>query len=118
MLDSYGLPLDTYGVPHVLAWIWRYFPIIHRNERSLQSLNSSACGHYTQLFLQAKCRGQSMHDFLNEFSLHDLVANDHEAGHRIQAQLPPSLRTDLVDGAIVNEEDSQTCCSRHEAMYH
>ena len=25
ILDSYGLPMDTYGVPHVLEWIWRYF---------------------------------------------------------------------------------------------
>ena len=114
ILDSYGLPMDTYGVPHVLEWIWRYFPVIHRNERSLQSLNSRACGHYALLFLQARCRGKSMHEFMDDFSLHDLVANDHQAGHRILLQLPPSLQTDIVDGV----ENSQACCSRREAMYH
>ena len=55
-----------------------------------------------------------MHEFMDDFSLHDLVANDHQGGHRILVQLPPSLQTDIVDGV----ENSQACCSRCEAMYH
>ena len=55
-----------------------------------------------------------MHEFMDDFSLHDLVANDHQAGHRILVQLPPSLQTDIVDRV----ENSQACCSRREAMYH
>ena len=91
-LDSCGLPMDTYGVPHVLEWIWRYFLVIHRNERSLQSLNIRACGHYALLFLQARCRGKGMHEFMDDFSLHDLVANNHQAGHHILLQLPDHFK--------------------------
>ena len=82
-------------------------------QANLQSLNSRARGHYALLFLQARCRGKSMHEFMDDFPLHDLVANDHQAGHRILVQLPPSLQTDIVDGV----ENSQACCSRREAMY-
>ena len=81
---------------------------------NLQSLNSRACGHYALLFLQALCGGTSMHEFMDKFSLHDLVANDLQAGHRILVQLPQSLQTDIVDGV----ENSQASCSRCEAMHH
>ena len=55
-----------------------------------------------------------MHEFMEDLPLHDLVANDHQAGHRIPVQLPPSLETDIV----IDVENSQACCSRGEAMYH
>lgn len=55
--------------------------------------------------MQAQCRGHSMQEFLSEFSLRDLVANDHEAGHHIQAQLPPSVETDIVDGAVNSDKE-------------
>ena len=55
-----------------------------------------------------------MHEFMDEFSLHDLVANDHQAGHGLLVQLPPSLQKAIVDRV----ENSQACCSRRKAMYY
>ena len=53
---------------------------------------------------QARSHCRSMLELLNEFSLHEIMAKDHEAGHRVPAQLLLSLQTDIVDGV----EDSQS----------
>ena len=43
-------------------------------------MNCAACGHYALLYLKAKARGLSLQDFLEQFSSHDFVSNDHKIG--------------------------------------
>ena len=54
------------------------------NSKSLQAISSKSCGDYALLYLKAKARGRTLQAFLNEFSDHDYVSNDHQAGQRLQ----------------------------------
>ena len=106
VFDSYGLPLDVYGVDNILEWLNEHCPDAVRSNKTLQAMNSRACGHYAILYLKAKVQGKSMETFLNEFSATDFVLNDHIAGalirELIKTQGPP-LEKDFGDG----------CCSQH-----
>ena len=57
------------------------------NGKSLQAISSKSCGDYALLYLKAKARGRTLQAFLNEFSDHDYVSNDHQAGQRLQQLL-------------------------------
>ena len=50
------------------------------NNQPIQAMNCAACGHYALLYLKAKARGLSLQDFLEQFSSHDFVSNDHKIG--------------------------------------
>ena len=85
VLDSYALPLDTYVQAAPLrAWIVQHWKYVVTNGKSLQAISSKSCGDYALLYLKAKARGRTLQEFLNEFSDHDYVSNDHEAGQRLQ----------------------------------
>ena len=51
VMDCYGLPLTTYQAPGLHDWLARWSPV-WRNDRTLQALNSTACGHYALLFFK------------------------------------------------------------------
>ena len=51
VMDSYGLPRTTYQAPGLRDWLARCSPV-WRNDRTLQALNSTACGHYALTFLK------------------------------------------------------------------
>ena len=104
VLDSYGLPLTTYGAPDLLEWLDRR-PHLLRSEQTLEALNSTACGHYALMFSKDRARGDSMLQFVQKFSLIDLVANDRRAGQ-------------CVGQWIIDEpqEGRQTNVTRHQAL--
>ena len=85
VLDSYALPLETYvqGAP-LRAWIVQHWKYVVTNGKSLQAISSKSCGDYALLYLKAKARGRTLQEFLNDFSDHDYVSNDHQAGQRLQ----------------------------------
>jgi len=60
---------------------WKY---VVTNGKSLQAIPSKSCGGYALLYLKAKARGRTFQEFLNDFSHHDYVSNDHQVGQRIQ----------------------------------
>ena len=85
ILDSYALPLDTYvQATPFQDWMVKHWKYVVTNGKSLQAISSKSCGDYALLYLKAKARGRTLQDFLNEFSDHDYVSNDHQAGQRIQ----------------------------------
>ena len=53
VMDSYGLPLTTYQAPGLHDWLARWSPV-WRNDRTVQALNSTACGHHALLFLKER----------------------------------------------------------------
>ena len=65
-----------------MEWLDRW-PHWIRSERTLQALNSAACGHYALTFLKDRVRGYSMLHFVQSFSLVDLVANDRRVGQYV-----------------------------------
>ena len=85
VLDSYALPLETYEQATPLReWIVKHWKYVATNGKSLQAISSKSCGDYALLYLKAKARGRTLQDFLNDFSDHDYVSNDHQAGQRLQ----------------------------------
>ena len=114
VFDSYGLPLDVYGVPHILAWIEKHWPHARRCDRTLQAMNSRACGHYCLLYLQAKVRGQALEDFLDSFSPYDYVTNDHLVGERVRELI--HAQEGYAEGDTVDGLSCQRCETRLRAL--
>ena len=85
VMDSYALPLETYQQAAPLReWIVRHWKYLTTNGKSLQAINSNSCGDYALLYLKAKARGRTLQEFLNDFSDHDYVGNDHKAATRVK----------------------------------
>ena len=76
IMDSYGLPLETYKTKHVLQWLNANWSVMERNSQSLQAINSATCGHYALRFLAERSQGRSLRQFLEQFKRHDYVYND------------------------------------------
>ena len=63
--DSYGLHPIVYGLTDILdshssSWIY--------NSKTLQSLISEVCGHYTVYYILFRLRGCSLSEILTHFS--------------------------------------------------
>ena len=86
VFDSYGFNLEHYHIPDIMKWLETWHPV-WRSTKTLQAFNSTACGHYTLAFLRARARGQSLEDFLNTFSSHDLVKNDRKVGREAKKEI-------------------------------
>ena len=81
VLDSYALPLERYEQATPLReWIVKHWKYVVTNGKSLQAVNSKSCGDYALLYLKARARGRTLQDF----SDHDYVSSDHQAGQRLQ----------------------------------
>ena len=80
IMDSYALPLDHYEALPLKHWVETHWKYSVTNGRSLQAVPTQSCGHYCFIYLQEKARGRSLQDFLNMFSKHDYIANDHKVG--------------------------------------
>ena len=84
-MDSYTVSLDVYGTAEPLkVWLERHFKYQIHNGKSLQSLFSQSCGDYALMFLIDRAEGRSMNAFLNRFTSHDFVENDHKVGHMLK----------------------------------
>ena len=85
VMDSYALPLERYEQATPLReWIVQHWKYVVTNGKSLQAVNSKSCSEYTLLYLEVKVRGRTLQEFLNDFSDHDYVSNDHKAGQRVK----------------------------------
>ena len=70
--DSYGLPPSVNGFTTFMernskTWIY--------NDKTVQSLFSTTCGHYCVYFILYRCRGYSMRHIVSRFSS-NLTEND------------------------------------------
>ena len=99
VLDSYSLPLTTYDAPDLMDWLDQP-PHWIRSERTLQALNSAACGYYALMFVKDRVRGHSMLQFVQSFSPVDLVTNDRRVGQSIRQwivdELPGSRQSNVT----------------------
>ena len=84
LMDSFALPLEHYQATPLERWIRTHWTHLVTNGQSLQAIPSQSCGHYCLLYLRDKARGRSLQDFLNLFSPHDYVANDHRVGQMLK----------------------------------
>ena len=85
VLDSYALPLEKYEQATPLReWIIQHWKYVVTNGKFLQAINSNSFGYYALLYLKAKARGRTLQEFLNYFSDHDYVSNDHKAAERVK----------------------------------
>ena len=85
VFDSYALLLDVYQTTRPLQdWLKKHWKFVVQNEQSLQSLYSQSCGDYTLMYVRARARGNSMNDYLSQFSKHDYVHNDHKVGQMLK----------------------------------
>lgn len=106
VMDSYGLPITTYQAPDLEKWIEDEWDSVQWNDRTLQALNSTACGHYALMFLKDRVRGRTMHEFVQTFSPHDFVANDRTVGRQVRRQIVKEY----------NALPSLQCCTPHELI--
>ena len=105
VFDSYGLPLRVYEDPDLQLW-WSQFATVVRSDKTLQALDSMACGHYTLQYLKAKANGVDLPTFLSFWSDTDFVSNDHVVGQ-------------LTDQEVVNSltpSEGQCNCTFREAI--
>ena len=106
VMDSYGLPITTYHVPDLERWLKDEWDSVQWNDRTLQALNSTACGHYALMFLKERVRRRTMLEFVQRFSPHDFVANDRAVGRQVRRQIVKELNT----------LPSLQCCTPHELI--
>ena len=83
-MDSYALSLESYEVQPLIDWIEKYWKYVVTNGKSLQAVQDHGCEHYALIYLKEKARGPSLQDFLNLFSKHDYVENDHKVGQMLK----------------------------------
>ena len=107
VMDSYASPLERYEQATPLRdWIVRHWKYAVTNGKSLQAVNSKSCGDYA-LYLKAKVRGRTLQEFLNGFSDHDYVRNDHKAGQRVKQLI---VGNELVWHKVCRSPYHQRCC--------
>ena len=87
IMESFGLPLERYGSRPLEAWLARHWKVVDTNRVSLQALTGWTCGHYVLMYLMLKSRGQTLTQFLNRFSRHNYVQNDHRVSQWLKRQL-------------------------------
>ena len=105
VFDSYGLPLNWYKPSDVVEWVCENFEIINSNAVTLQEMNAQSCGQYALMYLKAKARGQSMHDFISLFKKGDFVHNDHLVGEMIK----PLLNSRVKNLKCCKQDNSRSC---------
>jgi hypothetical protein len=71
--DSFGRP--PYVHEHIVFIQKNSFSFIY-NETSLQSRESSMCGHYCLLYLQHRSSNKSMKNFVSDFNMRNPYNND------------------------------------------
>lgn len=92
VMDSYTLPLDTYKTTQPLKdWLTHHWKHMVKNGQSLQSPYSQSCGDHALFYLKDRAKGQSMQEFLNCFSKHDYVHNDHQVGQMLKSFIVKQL---------------------------
>ena len=105
VMDSYGLPLDTYPQAQPLRdWLRKHWKYVVTNGTSLQGLHSQACGHYALMFLKTRANGFTMQDFVKNFSDYDRVKNDHHVGEL--------LKQSIVNDQVWSCHGKQSCTAR------
>ena len=110
VFDSFALDLDTYGTTDPLIhWLRRRFKYVTKNGQSVQSLHNQSCGGHALMFLVAKSQGQSMTSFLQTWSRHDYVANDHRVGQWVKELIFKERRWQMEARL---PDDQSTCRSR------
>lgn len=71
--DSYGLPPIVYNHKKFILNNSHEYTY---NKSCLQSVTSSVCGHYCILYIGARARNLSMHEFISKFDGPDVYSND------------------------------------------
>ena len=79
VMDSYGLPLRVYDDPDLHLWLSQFATVV-RGDKTLQALDSMACGHYALQYLKAQANGMDLSEFLSLWSDTDFVENDRKVG--------------------------------------
>ena len=92
IMDSYGLPLQTYKSSPVIRWIFSHWEDVSSNAKTLQEKDSNSCGQYVLIYLKCRCRGVTMDDFTSMFKRHDFVANDHKVGTMLETLVKDHLK--------------------------
>lgn len=77
--NGYGVYLDSFGQPPMIRHHHHRLRLNSKNfvwnKKSLQSFNSTVCGHYCLMFLHYMCRGYSLQSFCDLFA-DNYFAND------------------------------------------
>ena len=76
IMDSYGVPLETYKTKHVLQWLNANWSVMERNNQSLQAIKSATCSHTALTFFIESSQGRSLRQFPDQFKRYDYVYND------------------------------------------
>ena len=111
VFDSYGLPLRVYDDPDLQLWLSQ-FPTVLRSDKTLQTLDSMACGHYALQYLKSKANGVDMNTFLSFWSDTDFVQNDLVVGHMTDLSVVDTLRH---PGDQCNVTCRDACCTLGQA---
>lgn len=99
--DSYGLP--PYIENHILFLRKRSWT---HNDREIQSLTSTVCGHYCLLYLAARMNGISMQTFKKSFTK-DLDFNDQLAQRCVRNMFKHAKLNTCKEKGL-----GQLCCSK------
>ena len=85
VMDSYALPMEKHEQATPLRdWIVQHWKYLVTNGKSIHAIDSKFSGDYALLYVKVKARGRTLQEFLNDFSDHDYVSNDHKAAARVK----------------------------------
>ena len=81
--DSFGLPPCN---PYIVQFLNRHCRYHVHNNRMIQSVTATTCGHYCVYFVKMCCRGQGLMQLLKPFHSTELWRNDRFITNWFQTQ--------------------------------
>ena len=110
VMDSYALPLSVYDTTELLRdWLEKHWKYVVMNTRSLQSLYSQSCGDYALMYLRDRARGRFMRDFVDRFSKHDYVHNDHKVSQMLKKLITKEIAAEEWHSISQKQSHQRTC---------
>lgn len=92
VVDSFAIPLHLYEPLVLFDWLTEHFDVYEKSHHALQAVDSQAHGLYTLMFLVHMSVGGNLDTFVDLFSRHDFVKNDHRVAQWFQHLVEDDLK--------------------------
>ena len=76
---------------------WSQWKYLTRSDITLQAMDSQTCGNYALFFLKARGQGKTYQDFLERWSIDNLLLNDQKVAEDLKRVIKRDLQHEVDD---------------------